>query len=124
MIFFYRLELALLSVCISKSSPRVFRVCVLSSELLEFFGRDTSETFGERVTALDHALQTFAYLRARDPTSYELQIAGFWHDIGHSMLGERMEASDGSGTDLGSLTHEATGAEYLSRVFGEKSGSS
>ncbi len=74
------------------------------------------ETFGEAVSHLQHACQTYRYLRRVCPDNIELRVAGFWHDVGHSV---DMDASckrmcDAStGEDLGNISHERVAAELF-----------
>lgn len=40
-----------------------------------------TEFYGEKISHLHHAIQTYYHLRDEDR---EIRVAGFWHDIGHS----------------------------------------
>jgi predicted HD phosphohydrolase len=70
------------------------------------------ETYGEAVTHLDHAIQTYALLLPYHDK--ELAVAGFWHDIGHSLPHtERMG-------QYGARHHERHGAHLFRHVFPKK----
>lgn len=75
-----------------------------------------NETYGEAISHLDHAIQTWYYLL--EYNDIELRVAGFWHDIGHSIAGtKRMMKND---IDLGAINHEELGSELLQNVFNKR----
>jgi len=84
-------------------------------EIVTLYGRYAGDTYDERVSQLDHALQTAALAR-REGASDALVAAALLHDVGHLL---HLAANDGrwvpAEEDLG---HEAIGASYLSGVFG------
>jgi len=63
---------------------------------------------GQRVTQLEHALQTGALLRQERPDDIELAVAGLVHDIGQLLPGARDE------------THGVDGADAVRAALGER----
>lgn len=62
----------------------------------------------ERMTELDHGLQTAALLRASDPDDFELQIAGLVHDLAHPW------------DSAGQPRHGTMGADAVRDLLGER----
>lgn len=49
--------------------------------------KDTKdEMFGEEISHIEHAMQSYAYAIEHYPGDTELAVAAFWHDIGHSLF--------------------------------------
>lgn len=47
--------------------------------------KDTKdEMFGEQISHIEHAMQSYVYAKQHYPQDIELTVAAFWHDIGHS----------------------------------------
>jgi phosphonate degradation associated HDIG domain protein len=78
----------------------------VAQEIEELFGKGGSEAyFGERVTQLQHALQS-ANLAVKADADDELVLAALLHDIGH-LLGGQLDA------DLGVIDHDRSCLEWL-----------
>jgi len=87
------------------------------------------EKFGEEISHLEHAIQTYYYLHDQD---LEMRVAGFWHDIGHSTCVEASAASAATataasklmlakdGTILGVHDHDLLGAGIFKDIFPER----
>ncbi len=84
-------------------------------EIVTLYERYAGDAYDERVSQLDHALQTAALARA-DGASDELVAAALLHDVGHLF---HLAANDGRWVPADEdLAHESIGARYLSGVFG------
>ena len=84
-------------------------------EIFELFARFGSERYGEDLSLKSHMLQSAAQacsLEAPRP----VVVAALLHDVGH-FLSPEGEAATGRGREL---DHEAIGAAWLSRGFGEE----
>jgi phosphonate degradation associated HDIG domain protein len=80
-------------------------------EILDLFGDYGSRAYGgERVSQLDHALQS-AWCAREDGADDELVAAALLHDVGHLLAGRYLAAA---GLDD---VHERTGADYLGAHF-------
>jgi phosphonate degradation associated HDIG domain protein len=80
-------------------------------EILELFADFGSRAYGgERVSQLDHALQS-AWCAREDGAADPLVAAALLHDVGHLLAG-RYLAADGVDD-----VHELTGADYLRARF-------
>ena len=80
-------------------------------EILELFGDYGSRAYGgERVSQLDHALQS-AWCAREDGAGDELVAAALLHDVGH-LLAWRYLAAEGFDD-----VHERTGADHLGAHF-------
>jgi len=78
----------------------------IAAEIEDLFGKGGAGAyFGERVTQLQHALQT-AHLAACAGADDELVLSALLHDIGH-LLGGRLDA------DLGVIAHDQSCVEWL-----------
>ena len=75
--------------------------------LLELLERTAAESYGERVTMLDHALQSAA-LAAADDAGAEMTLACLLHDLGHVM---------GAAGDWGLPGHAEVGARALQSLL-------
>lgn len=84
-------------------------------EIVTLYELYAGDAYDERVSQLDHALQTAALARS-EGASDALVAAALLHDVGHLF---HLAANDGrwvpAAEDLG---HESIGARYLSGVFG------
>lgn len=84
-------------------------------EIATLYELYATDAYDERVSQLDHAVQTAALARS-EGASDELIAAALLHDVGHLF---HLAAHDGrwvpAEEDLG---HESIGARYLSGVFG------
>jgi predicted HD phosphohydrolase len=97
---------------------------------LDLLSQTATETFGEEITHLDHSLQVYTYICNNYPGDIELAVAGFWHDIGHSlailpqkgrMLPEaELMVHPETRTVLGVMDHDQRGAELFDGVFSER----
>lgn len=86
------------------------------SEIIDLYRQYGHEQYGERVTQLQHMIQT-AMLAEKEGYNEEVVLAAFLHDIGHFM-GKNKEDHMGN---YGVKSHEKLGAEYLrEKGFGEK----
>ena len=56
-------------------------------QITELLVSTATDDFGEKISHLEHALQTYSYAKEHYPEDDELAVAGFWHDIGHSLYG-------------------------------------
>lgn len=79
----------------------------ITEHLLGVLDATAAESYGERVTMLDHALQSAA-LAAADDAGDELTLACLLHDIGHVL---------GDAGEWGLPDHAAVGAEALAPVL-------
>lgn len=78
----------------------------VAEEIQELFGKGGSGAyFGERVTQLQHALQS-ANLAVKAGADDELVLAALLHDVGH-LLGGQLDA------DLGVIDHDKSCVEWL-----------
>jgi 2-amino-1-hydroxyethylphosphonate dioxygenase (glycine-forming) len=75
------------------------------TSLYEMYGH--TEYAGEKVSQLEHALQT-AKLAKESGSDAEVIIAAFLHDIGHLFTTE-----PNTNPELGNINHEKMGAHYL-----------
>jgi len=83
----------------------------LVEEILALFGDYGARAYGgERVTQLDHALQS-AWCAKEDGAGDELIAAALLHDVGHLLAGRYLAAE---GVDD---VHERAGADYLASQF-------
>lgn len=86
------------------------------SEIITLYELHGHEQYGEKVTQLQHMVQT-AMLAEEEGHDNEVILAAFLHDIGHFM---------GKGEDdrmgaFGIVSHEKLGADFLrAKGFGEK----
>ena len=78
-------------------------------EIEALFARHGSESYGEGVTMLQHALQTAALAHAEGADD-SLVIAALLHDVGHFL-----QPTDDS---YGYHKHDRSGGEWLARRFG------
>ena len=78
-------------------------------EIEALFARNGSESYGEGVTMLQHALQTAALAQA-EGADHSLVIAALLHDVGHFL-----QPTDDS---YGYHKHDRSGGEWLARRFG------
>ena len=78
-------------------------------EIEALFARHGSESYGEGVTMLQHALQTAALAQAEGADD-SLAIAALLHDVGHFL-----QPTDDS---YGYHKHDRSGGEWLARRFG------
>jgi len=78
-------------------------------EIEALFARHGSESYGEGVTMLQHALQTAALAQAEGADD-SLVIAALLHDVGHFL-----QPTDDS---YGYHKHDRSGGEWLARRFG------
>ena len=83
-------------------------------QIFALFDERGHERYGERVTQLDHALQS-ATLAGLDGASDPLVAAALLHDYGH-LIEDRGHMAEREGLDG---EHEALGALALSAWFGE-----
>jgi phosphonate degradation associated HDIG domain protein len=81
------------------------------TEVVDLYERFGADHYDEELSQLAHALQTAALARGAG-ASDALTVAALLHDVGH-LLDIRDARSAG-----GDLRHEATGAQYLARLFG------
>lgn len=83
-------------------------------EILDLFGRHGSGAyFGERVTQLQHALQS-AHCAVQAKADEELVVAALLHDIGH-LLGGNYHA------EIGVIDHDRSAIDWLrTRGFSER----
>jgi predicted HD phosphohydrolase len=51
------------------------------AQALRILDMTAEETYGEEISHLHHAIQTYYHLLKED---INIRVAGFWHDIGHS----------------------------------------
>ncbi|MGH9026878.1 MAG: HD domain-containing protein [Acidimicrobiia bacterium] len=80
-------------------------------EILSLFADYGAHAYGgERVSQLDHALQS-AWCAGQDGGADPLIVAALVHDVGHLLAGKYM-AAEGLDDE-----HERTGAEYLGAHF-------
>ncbi len=84
------------------------------SEIVDLFSRFGARRYGEDLSLEDHMLQSAARARALGARD-SLVVAALLHDIGH-FLSAGGETAVGDGLDL---EHEALGAAWLSRAFGQ-----
>ena len=82
-------------------------------EVIDLYRRFGVDRYDETVTQLDHGLQCAALAR-HEGADDALVVAALLHDVGH-LLHLR---SGGDGPVPEDLHHEATGARYLSGLFG------
>lgn len=82
-------------------------------EIFELYAaKGSGAYFGERVTQLQHALQT-ANLARKAHASEEVILAALLHDIGHLLGGEQHD-------EIGVIDHDTSAIEWLrSRRFSE-----
>lgn len=83
------------------------------AEALHMLQLTANETYGEQISHLHHAIQTYYHLRNED---IEIRVAGFWHDIGHSYIlqADRYEAMrDAKGNILGIVDHDDLGMKLF-----------
>jgi gamma-butyrobetaine dioxygenase len=78
-------------------------------EIEALFARHGSETYGEGVTQLEHALQTAALAEAEGADD-ALVVAALLHDIGHFL-----QPTD---EPYGFHKHDRSGGDWLARRFG------
>jgi len=78
-------------------------------EIEALFARHGSESYGEGVTMLQHALQTAALARSEGAED-SLVVAALLHDIGHFL-----QPTDDS---YGYHKHDRSGGDWLARHFG------
>ena len=71
---------------------------------------DRSEYIGEPVSQLEHALQA-AHFAGRTAADSELILAALLHDVGH-LIAPDAPSMEG----LGTVDHEALGAEWLTQI--------
>lgn len=85
-------------------------------EIIELYRQRGHEQYGEKVTQLQHMVQS-ANLAEAEGQDEEVILAAFLHDIGHFM-GKGGEDHMG---EYGVVSHEKLGADYLrAKGFGEK----
>ena len=72
---------------------------------MDLLSRSADMDFGEEITHLEHAIQTYCHLVDND---IEVRVAGFWHDLGHSLCLEDgyRTMKDSDGTILGVDDHD------------------
>lgn len=81
-------------------------------EIEDLFAARGSDIYGERVTQLQHAVQTAAHARARGGDD-QMVVACLLHDIGHLIHDDAGKAFDDGIDDL----HEELGARWLASRF-------
>jgi len=81
-------------------------------QILALFERAGQRSYGERVTVLDHSLQTAAFAR-QDGATDAMVIAALLHDIGHLVASDDEDAADQGIDDV----HEEAGAVFLATWF-------
>lgn len=89
---------------------------------LRLLSATKDDDFGEEITHLDHCLQTYMFLRNKYPHDIELAVAGFWHDIGHS-LHKDLEAPGlmlKDGIVLGVRDHDQKGADLFTGLLPDR----
>lgn len=85
-------------------------------EIIAMYHQYGHEQYGEKVTQLQHMVQT-ASLAEEEGHDAEVILAAFLHDIGHFMG----KGADDRMGDYGIVSHEKLGAAYLrTKGFGEK----
>ena len=83
-------------------------------EVLGLYERWADHVYDESLSQLDHALQCAALAEAQGADD-ELVAASLLHDVGHLL---DLDEHGGARTDGRDLHHEATGARYLTGLFG------
>lgn len=78
---------------------------ILKELSMAFESKGSDVYFGEEVTQLQHAVQSYD-LAAFTGASMELRLGAFLHDIGHLLSEEQL-------TELGDMKHEHQGAAWL-----------
>ena len=86
-------------------------------ELLALYEEKGSESYGEQVTTMMHAVQC-AQLAKDDGASDELVAAALLHDVGHLVADQ--QGHPGFSLEENNDDHEAIGARILSPLFGPK----
>jgi predicted HD phosphohydrolase len=84
-------------------------------DILALFAEKGSETYGEDVTALQHAVQC-AMFAERDGADQALIIATLLHDVGH--LVADIQGTERFDLEVDDDDHEAIGGRILSPLFG------
>lgn len=88
---------------------------------LDLLARTCHDDFAEEISHLDHCVQTYLYLKRAYPEDTELAVAGFWHDIGHSMYLDGVDImQDRKGTLLGVQDHDRLAAELFAGVLPDR----
>jgi phosphonate degradation associated HDIG domain protein len=86
----------------------------VADQIFELFeARGSNAYFGEKLSQLEHALQT-AWLAERARSSQALIVAALLHDIGHLIHSLPEDIADQGIDGL----HEALGADWLAKYFG------
>ena len=86
---------------------------IVAEEVLSLYGRlGSGAYFGERVSMLEHALQSAHFARLAG-ASDELVVAALLHDVGHLLEAVPDEIEDW----LSDARHEESGARWLARRF-------
>lgn len=84
-------------------------------DIIELFTRKGHESYGEDVTALQHAVQC-AMFAERDGADRALIVATLLHDIGH--LVADVQGSERFNLETDDDDHEAIGGRVLAPLFG------
>ena len=84
-------------------------------DIVDLFARKGHETYGEDVTALQHAVQC-AMFAERDGADQALIIATLLHDVGH--LVADVQGSERFDLETDDDDHEAIGGRLLAPLFG------
>lgn len=82
-------------------------------DLFAWLSRAGAAHYDERVTQLQHALQTADRARQEDAAEPDI-VAALLHDIGHVLVHEQQDTDDFLGRDL---QHEEVGAQWLASCF-------
>jgi predicted HD phosphohydrolase len=93
------------------------------NQAIQLYLATGDETFGENITHLEHAIQSYIYAKQHYPNDITLSVAAFWHDIGHSMYILQpslkcMRSPDG--TLLGIHDHDHLAAEMFKGVLNDR----
>lgn len=84
------------------------------TEIFDLFARFGSERYGEDLSLEDHMLQSAAAAQSQGAPE-NIVVAALLHDVGHFL-----HAGDGTEANASvDFEHEALGAAWLSRGFGE-----
>lgn len=85
---------------------------------LELMLETADYDFGEEITHLEHAMQTYYHLKDQD---LELRVAGFWHDLGHSYCQSQSQAMlDEDGTILGMNDHDSLVKQHFTGTLTDR----
>lgn len=83
-------------------------------QALDLMRNTKDEMFGEKISHIEHAMQSYTYAKLHHPRDTELAVATFWHDIGHSLytsksakaLGPTISLMEKDGVMLGVVDHD------------------